>query len=140
MIVKELEPFTTPDPLLRAGRRAEEQMAFYLRRAFAEAPHVRVFNNIRLERGDDAAQIDHLILHRWGMIIVESKSVTSRVEINERSEWTRLWNSKPKGMASPVLQARRQGDFLKKELRENAESLRGKFLGLIQSRFGCDAD
>ncbi len=136
MILRELDPYTSTDPLAKAGRRAEEQMAFYLRRAFADSPNFRVFNSIRLEREDDAAQMDHLILHRFGIIIIESKSVTSRVEINERGEWTRIWNSKPKGMASPVLQARRQGDFLKRELADNAASLRGKFLG-IQTRFGA---
>ena len=136
MILKELDPFTSSDPLNKAGRRAEEQMAFYLRRAFADTPSIRVFNGIRLEREGDAAQIDHLILHRYGVIIIESKSVTSQVEINERGEWTRVWNGRPKGMASPVLQARRQGDFLKRELSDNASSLRGKFLG-IQTRFGA---
>ena len=137
MIVKELEPITSGDTLVRAGRRAEEQMAFYLRRAFAETQTLRIFNDIRLEHEDDAAQIDHLILHRFGMIIIESKSVTSRVEINERGEWTRIWNGIPKGMASPVLQARRQADFLRRELSDNAATLRGKFLGLIQTRFGA---
>ena len=136
MILKELDPFASSDLLNKAGRHAEEQMAFYLRRAFADSPDLRVFNNIRLERSEDAAQMDHLILHRFGIIIVESKSVTSCVEINERGEWTRIWNGRPKGMASPVLQAHRQADFLRRELGDNAASLRGKFLG-IQTRFGA---
>ena len=135
MIVKELDPVTAADPLSRAGRRAEGQMAFYLRRAFADAPDLRVFNGIRLEREDDAAQIDHLILHRWGVVIVESKSVTSCVEINERGEWTREWNGKQKGMASPTLQARRQGDFLRRSLENSAETLLAKILGLVQASF-----
>ena len=137
MILKELDHFTATDPCAKAGRRAEEQMAFYLRRAFADTPHLRVFNGVRLEREEDAAQMDHFILHRFGMIIIESKSVTSRVEINERGEWARIWNGRQKGMASPVLQARRQGDFLRRELGDNAAALRGKLLGLLQTRFGA---
>ena len=135
MIVKELDPATAADPLARAGRRAEEQMAFYLRRAFADAPNLRVFNGVRLEREGDAAQVDHLILHRWGMVIVESKSVTSRVQVNERGEWTREWNGRQKGMASPVLQARRQADFLRRSLEDDAERLLTRILGLVQASF-----
>ena len=82
MILKELEPFQSTDKLARAGRAAEEQMAFYLRRKFATSPDVRVFNNIRLEKNGDAAQIDHLVLYKHGVIIIESKSVTSEVKIN----------------------------------------------------------
>ena len=135
MIVKELDPATATEPLARAGQRAEEQMAFYLRRAFADAPDLRVFNGVRMEREGDAAQVDHLILHRWGMVIVESKSVTSRVQINERGEWTRDWNGRHKGMASPVLQARRQGDFLRRSLENSAEALLTKILGLVRASF-----
>lgn len=136
MILKELDPFTAHDPLAKTGRRAEEQMAFYLRRSFAASSPVRVLNGVHLERGGDTAQIDHLILHRWGAVIVESKSVTSQVEINERGEWTRLWNGRPKGMPSPVLQGRRQGEFLRHFLEDHAEVLLGKILGLVQARFG----
>ena len=136
MIVKELEPITKGDVLARSGRRAEEQMAFYLRRAFAEDPEVSVFHGLRLERSGEIGQVDHLILHRWGIVIVESKSVTSRVEINERGEWTRFWDGKMRGMPSPVLQGKRQADLLRCLLADNADQLLGKLLGLMQKRFG----
>jgi hypothetical protein len=112
-------------------------MAFYLRRAFAEAPDVLVFNDLRVERNGEIAQIDHLILHRWGMIIIESKSVTSRVKINEREEWSRLWDGRDRGMASPVLQAKRQADLLRRLLDDHALDLVGKVFGLMQVRFGA---
>lgn len=38
MILKELDPFSSADVLEKAGRQAEEQMAFYLRRAFKDEP------------------------------------------------------------------------------------------------------
>src|SRR6266571_4206830 len=101
MIVKELEPLAADDPLGKAGRRAEEQMAHYLRREFKDDANMRVFHGLRLERDGDAAQIDHLILHRYGMIIVESKSVTTRIKTNELGEWTRWFNGGAKGMPSP---------------------------------------
>ena len=35
MIIKELDPIETKDPLLQAGFRAEAQLAFYLKREFS---------------------------------------------------------------------------------------------------------
>ncbi len=134
MIVKELDSLIPQDKFAKAGKEAEEQMSFYLRRAFADDKNIYVFNNLRLEYEDDAAQIDHLIVHQYGTIIIESKSVTSRVEINEQQEWIRWFNNTPQGMQSPSLQAGRQGDFLKNYLNRHAEVLLGKILGR-QSRF-----
>ncbi|WP_027482360.1 nuclease-related domain-containing protein [Deinococcus pimensis] len=111
-IVKDHHPSPTNDKFQQAGDEAEKQMAFYLRRTFGTDPSVHVFHNLRFEREGDAAQIDHLILHRYGAVIVESKSVTSAVRINERDEWARQWNGRWTGMSSPVLLAKRQADFL----------------------------
>src|SRR5262245_46054915 len=130
MIVKELDNIVVTDPLARAGRHAEEQMAFYLRRAFGESADIFVFHGLRLIRSGEVAQIDHLILNRYGFVIIESKSVTSRVTINEREEWTRWWDGRERGMASPVLQARRQADILRRLLEDHAPELLGKILGL----------
>jgi Nuclease-related domain len=136
MILKELEPFFSSDKFARAGRAAEEQMAFYLRRAFETNPDVRVFNNIRLEKHNDAAQIDHLIVYRYGVIVIESKSVTSEVKINAQGEWSRLWGGRHVGMPSPVLQAQRQGLFLVRYLQDHAPTLLDKVLVVIQKNFG----
>jgi hypothetical protein len=134
MIVKELDAFIPQDKFAKAGKEAEQQMSFYLRRAFADNKNIYIFNDLRLEYEDDAAQIDHLIVHQYGMIIIESKSVSSRVEINEQQEWTRWFNNIAQGMSSPIIQAREQGVFLKKYLNRHAEVLLGKILGM-QSRF-----
>jgi Nuclease-related domain len=129
VILKGLDPFISEDKFEKAGRIAEEQLAFYLRRAFAEDKDILVFNNLRFENNHDVAQIDHLILHKYGMIIIESKSVTTKVEINEREEWIRWFDNTSKGMPSPIQQAKRQGEFLKSYLREHDEVLMGKILG-----------
>jgi len=113
MIVKELDaPVVSGDALRRAGRAAEEQMAFYLRRAFKDDADTRVLNGLRVEHNGEVAQIDHLVLHPFGLVIVESKSVTATVRINARGEWTRWYGGSARGMPSPVLQAERQRDVL----------------------------
>lgn len=137
MIAKEYTASPTQDRFQRAGDEAEKQMAFYLKRAFGDDPAVQVFHNLRLEDGGDVAQIDHLVLHRNGAVIVESKSVTSSVRINERDEWTREWNGRWTGMPSPVLQARRQAELLRKILRARHEELLSKVIfGLVQRGYG----
>ena len=94
MIAKEYTARPPNDQIQRAGDEAEKQMAFYLKRAFGDDPAVQVFHNLRLEDGEKVAQIDHLVLHRNGAVIVESKSVMSSMRINELDEWTWDWNGR----------------------------------------------
>ncbi|MFN6068546.1 MAG: nuclease-related domain-containing protein, partial [Pseudanabaena sp.] len=107
MIVKELDRLEPSDKFEQAGYYAESQLAFYLKREFKDDPQFLIFNNLRLVKADDVCQIDHLVLHRYGMIIIESKSVTTRVEVNEHGEWKRWFNNAWQGMPSPILQAQR---------------------------------
>lgn len=135
MILKELDPFTGTEPFELAGRRAEEQMAFYLRREFGDFKDVFVLNGLRLEREGDACQIDHLLVHRYGFVIVESKSVTTEVSIDNKGDWSRLVEGKWKGMPSPINQAKLQFKLLHRVLDEHAPKMLGKLLGL-QMGFG----
>jgi hypothetical protein len=134
MIVKEFERVETNDKFEQAGYIAESQMAFYLKREFKDDPQFLIFNNLRFEKAGDACQIDHLVLHQYGMIIIESKSVTTRVEVNELGEWKRWFNNAWQGMPSPILQAQRQGKFLKDYLEEHVETLLNKIL-FMQTHF-----
>ncbi|MDX2096407.1 MAG: NERD domain-containing protein [Leptolyngbyaceae cyanobacterium bins.59] len=134
MIVKELGDFFAGDKFGQAGRAAEEQIAHYLNRAFKTDENFHIFNNLRFAKQDDAAQIDHLVLHRYGVILIESKSVTTRVEVNELGEWKRWFGNSWQGMASPVLQVKRQGEFLREYLENQVEKLLSKTLGM-QHRF-----
>lgn len=116
MIFKELDPFFGSDKFAVAGRRAEEQMAHYLRRFFGAGPDVDVLNYLRIEMGGEVAQMDHLVLHPFGLTIVESKSVAGSVQIKDDGQWIRWFNKQPQGMRSPVTQARMQGMLLKELL------------------------
>src|SRR4030095_9114063 len=116
MILKELEPFSGQDKFLVAGRRAEEQMAHYLRRFFGSSIEVDVLNYLRIDLGGEVAQMDHLVLHPYGLLIVESKSVAGSVQIKEDGQWIRWFNKQPQGMRSPVTQAKMQAMLLKELL------------------------
>jgi hypothetical protein len=134
MIVKDLDPCVSGDRFEKAGRAAEEQMAFYLRRALKDDPKIRIFNGFRFVRDGEVAQIDHLVLHNYGGIIVESKSVATEVRVGQDGAWTRVYNGVEQGMKSPVIQARMQGDLLRKLLEDHAAELLNKLLG-IQTHF-----
>lgn len=125
-------------PHLHAGAAAEKQMAHYLHRNFANDPDVLVLHGLRLEDREQpeqdgspgVCQIDHLIVHRYGMFIVESKSVTEEVRIRPDGsggdEWSRIYSGREKGMPSPIRQAERQSEFLRTVLRRNRDKLLGR--------------
>lgn len=135
MILKEKQLTISQDPKIRAGEVAEKQMAFYLQRAFGKLKDLYILNDLRIMHDGDVAQIDHLIVSRFGLFIVESKSVHGTISINKQKEWSRTYNNKPEGMQSPVLQAEAQGKVLRALLRANSELLLSKVLGLLQKGF-----
>ena len=139
MIAKPYEQQTRdPEPRQRAGAEAERQMAHYLHRAFKEDPEVHVLHGLRLEDREEpeqdgspgVCQIDHLLVHRWGMFIIESKSVAEEVRVRPDGsggdEWSRTYRGKETGMASPIRQARRQSEFLRRFLQRHREKLVGR--------------
>lgn len=139
MITKQAETDTMPsDPRLRAGVEAERQMAFYLHRDFSAGSNLFVLNDLRLVDPEQpehdgrpgVCQIDHLVLHRWGAFIIESKSVTDEVAVRDDGaggdEWTRKFRGREHGFPSPIQQARRQGEFLRAFLQRYRSELLGK--------------
>ena len=100
MILKEIDEKANLTKIQKYGHDAEKQMAFYLKRAFQNKSDVVVINDLRIQMDDDTAQMDHLIIHRFGFIVVESKSVTAKISINEHGEWSRYYRNSSKGMPS----------------------------------------
>lgn len=139
MIVKPYEQGAVhKDPRQRAGIAAEEQMAHYLNRGFSGDEEVFVLHGLRLQDRDQpeqdgspgVCQIDHLVVLRRGLFIIESKSVIEEVRIrsdgSDGDEWTRVYRGKETGMPSPVQQAHRQSAFLREFLHRHREELLGK--------------
>lgn len=114
----------------RAGLAAESDVAYKLRSFFADLPDTYVINNLKLAVNGTTIQIDHLVLGRSNYYVIESKSVAGNLSVNEFGEWFRWFNNQSSPMDSPVIQAERQLDLLKKYMQENNEVFQGKFLGL----------
>ncbi|WP_108444903.1 nuclease-related domain-containing protein [Halomonas denitrificans] len=112
------------------GHKQEQDVAFQLRREFGEHKQIHVINDLRLEHRGERAQIDHLILHPYGFIIVESKSIVGEVTVNAAGEWSRSYQGNWMGMPSPIRQGELQLDLLKALLSDNVEHFLGKLLGI----------
>lgn len=136
MILKDKKPLNAVSPTAKAGQKQEQDVAFYLRRAFKDNKKVFVINDFKFSHNDETAQIDHLIVYPYGFLLIESKSIKGEVKVNDLGEWTRSLNSKWSGMASPIKQVELQQKLLRELLYANRESILGKVLGMKQQSFG----
>ncbi|SUI81773.1 nuclease-related domain-containing protein [Shewanella morhuae] len=136
MILKTKSFQNTQTPQAIAGQKQEQDVAFYLRRAFKDHPEVLVINDFRFAFNGETAQIDHLIIYPYGFVLIESKSMKGHVEVNQQGEWTRSHGSKWFGMPSPIKQVELQQALLKEMLRQHRSEIIGKLLGIRQQSFG----
>lgn len=136
MILKDKKPLNAVSPTAKAGQKQEQDVAFYLRRAFKDNKKVFVINDFKFSHNEETAQIDHLIVYPYGFLLIESKSIKGEVKVNDLGEWTRSLNSKWSGMASPIKQVELQQKLLRELLYANRESILGKVLGMKQQSFG----
>lgn len=119
-----------------AGDKQERDVAFYLRRQFKDRDDIYVFNDYAFSYKGENAQIDHLVVHRYGFMILESKSIFGEVKVNNTGEWSRSYKGQWSGIASPIKQAELQQKLLKQMLSDNVEQFLGKMLLGIQQGVG----
>jgi len=133
LIIKDKVLKNTTSVTAKAGQKHEQDVAFYLRRAFKEHEQVFVFNDLKFTHNDEVAQIDHLILYPYGFVLIESKSITGAVKVNQQEEWTRSYSSKWQGIASPIKQVELQQKLLRELLSEHRANILGRILFKQQS-------
>ena len=117
-----------------AGDKQESEVAYQLDRLLKKQK-CEIIHDLRLSDGKYNAQIDHLIIHRYGFVIVESKSIKGSVLVNSDREWARSIGNKWEGMPSPVKQVQMQYKMLNAVLERSAPQLIRKILG-VQTHFG----
>lgn len=137
MICKDIDNKSATNSKLQAGIRQEQDVAFFLKRAFADKPDVRVFNDLKFIHDGETAQIDHLILYPYGFVLIESKSITGHVKVNQLGEWQRSYQGNWSGMRSPIKQVELQQQLLRSVLFEHREAILPKILmGKVPQSFG----
>ncbi|EAW27126.1 putative orphan protein, partial [Alteromonadales bacterium TW-7] len=136
MILKDKTLINSNSAKIQAGQKQELDFAFYLRRAFKDHSQVFVFNDVKFKHKGETAQIDHLIAYTYGFILIESKSITGEVTINEHQEWSRSYRGQWQGMPSPIKQVELQLALLRSLVIDNAPHLLPKLLSKLQQNFG----
>lgn len=145
MILKTKQLTRTTTPQAIAGQKQEQDVAFFLRRAYKDNPQVLVINDFKFTFNDETAQIDHLIIYTYGFVLIESKSIKGHVKVNKQGEWTRSYSGRSttktnsshwQGMPSPIKQVELQQALLKELLKHHRSDMLGKLLGIKQQGFG----
>lgn len=91
-------------------------MAHYLKRFFGRSQEIDVLNYLRISLGGEVAQMDHLVVHPFGLTIIESKSVSGSIQLKDDGQWIRWFDKRPQGVRSPVTQAKMQAMLLRELL------------------------
>lgn len=82
------------------GDRAELEVKEYLEREF---PGAALFHNVFLKTRRGSTQIDHILVSKWGLFIIETKSHNGRINVGKK-EWVQIYGEKVVRFHSPVLQ------------------------------------
>ena len=129
MVLKELDPFYGRTQEEIAGRIAQDRMAYHLRRFFGKSENIDVLNYLRVGSGTAVAHVDHLVLHPYGLLVVERESLVDRVQVKDDGQWLRWRNDTPVEMRSPITRAYLRALSLKAFLDKNVKQ-KGFFEGV----------
>ncbi len=129
MILKELDPFYGRRQEEIAARIAQDRMAYHLRRFFGKSQDVDVLNYLRVGSGSLVAHVDHLLLHPYGLLVVERENLSGRVQITDDGQWMRRGDNQATEMRSPITRAYLRALSLKAFLDKNVKQ-KGFFDGV----------
>lgn len=121
MILKEYEHRPDADP------RSEETCADAANRltnAFKANEDVIVLNDIRLPFEEDRTlNVDQVVIHTYGISLINSRTIYGKIEINYRGEWSRSVKSKDVAMQNPIEIYKYITKLLRENLTANAKLL-----------------
>lgn len=125
-------------PDVEAGISQEEEVARQLSKAFSDDVEYFLFNNLIFSFDGENVEIDHLIIHKKGFLIIESKSISGEVSVNEAGEWSKRQKGAWTGINSPMVQMERQRNILLNMINHYAPLLFRKIAGLQVYRSHSD--
>lgn len=129
MVLKELDPFHGTSQEAIAVRIAQDRLAYQLRRYFGKSEEIDVLNYLRVGAGSAVTHVDHLLLHPYGLLVVERETLAGRVQIKDDGQWVRWRGDEPSEMRSPITRAYLRALSLKAILDKNVKQ-KGFFDGL----------
>ncbi len=116
MILKELDPFRHGSQDEMAARVSADRVAYCLRRFFRRHTEIDVLNGLRLFADNAVAQINHLLLHPYGLIVLQRNDAVGRVQINDDGQWRQWVDGVAVAVGSPITSAYVQALLLKSHL------------------------
>ena len=92
----------------RRGIQGEKDAAYYIDSDYADDKDRAVLHDLRISIDGETAQIDHVLIGRVFVFLVETKNFNGNVTINEHGEFSVKYpNGKQIGIPSPLEQSRR---------------------------------
>ena len=88
-------------------------MAYALRRHYRNSRDIDVLNGLVVGSGNSVAEVDHLILYGYGLLVVERESLKGRVRIDGDGQWFVWQDGRPVRLPSPITRAYVQALMLK---------------------------
>ncbi len=108
----------------RAGVRGEAEAAYEIDFNYKAREGWAVIHDLRIEVGQRVAQIDHLLLNRLlECYVLETKSFSEGLGVNEHGEFVRFFGGRPSGMPSPIEQNRKHIAVLEELFASNSMTL-----------------
>lgn len=86
--------------ILHYGDHAEREVKEYLEYNF---PGAVILHDVFLKTRRGSTQIDHILISKWGLFLIETKSHNGRINVGKR-EWVQIYGEKVVRFHSPVLQ------------------------------------
>jgi len=112
MILKELDPFRG-NPGDIDARLEADKLAYYLRRYYRRSYAVDVLNGLRVQSGHSVAQIDHLLMHAHGLLVLMREPTRGRMRVSLDGDWLQWSTSGWRQLPSPITHAYVQALLLK---------------------------
>lgn len=113
--------------VLHFGDKAEEEVSETLKREFLGAV---VLDNVYLQSGRGSTQLDHILICKWGLFVIETKSHNGRIQIDQK-EWVQFYKEKIVRFRSPILQNESHVRALEQVLKKHRALQRVKIRGLV---------
>ena len=95
-----------------------------------EFPGATVLDNVYLQSGRGTTQLDHILICKWGLFVIETKSHNGRIQIDKK-EWIQFYKDKIVRFRSPILQNESHVRALERILKKHRALQQVKVKGLV---------
>lgn len=122
-----------------ADARSEEtcaEAATRLRNAFKSNEDVILLNDVRLPFDEErTVNVDHIVLHSYGMTLISSRAIYGKIEVNYRGEWSRNIKGREIAMQNPIELFKHVSKNLRQNLSANIDQLLTRAKGAAARTF-----